>query len=79
LIDAFDLLGDSIVMGHGKDCGPRGEIVPAGKGIVPWKLVIDRFGRLATATEVPMIIHGVDEANVAGVVSFLRNQSGAAG
>jgi sugar phosphate isomerase/epimerase len=78
LNDAFDLLGDEIVMGHGKDCGPRGEIVPAGKGIVPWKLVLDRFEHLSNASDVPMIIHGVDEADVSEVVTYLRRQSGAA-
>jgi sugar phosphate isomerase/epimerase len=75
---AFELLGGDVVMGHGKDCGPRGEIVPAGRGIVPWKLVLERFEQLATDVEVPMIIHGVDEADVVEVVSYLRGESGVA-
>ena len=75
LEEAFDLLGRDVAIGHGKDCGPNGKIVPAGRGIIPWKLVLDRLKFPGFGRDIPLIIHGVEESDVAEVVAFLRSQS----
>lgn len=36
LDQAFDLLGDRIVLAHAKDLDEQGQFKPAGQGIVPW-------------------------------------------
>ncbi len=77
LNDAFEMLGGDVIIGHAKDCGPSGAVVPAGRGIVPWKFVFDRLEELSTGFGIPMIIHGVEESDVAAVSTYLRSQSGA--
>ena len=79
LTEAFALLGPDIAIGHGKDCGPSGDVVPAGKGIVPWKMVIDHLSALSGDEPIPLILHGIVEADVADVLSYLRRQTGAVG
>jgi len=78
LEEAFNLLGPDIAIGHGKDCGPLGEIVPAGEGIVPWRLVIDCLTALGGGADIPLIVHGIGEGDVARTLAFLRGQNGSA-
>lgn len=62
LAEAFDLLGDSIVLGHAKDLSSAGNFCPAGMGIVPW-----RFYRLlleGMGFKGDVILHSLAEENV---------------
>jgi len=41
LNEAFDLLGEDIVLAHGKDVDSHGEFCAVGTGVVPWLLFAD--------------------------------------
>lgn len=71
LDEAFALLGPDIVLAHAKDRdrhGVSGHVEP-GSGVVDF----GRYGSLLRrhAGNVPLIIHGLDESQVAGGVAFL--------
>lgn len=72
LDEAFELLGGDIVLAHAKDIGPDNTFQPAGSGILDY----DYYLRLlvATTVEVPLIIHGMSEAQVDATVGFLREK-----
>lgn len=70
---AFALLGDRIVSAHGKDRDAAGAVVPAGRGIVPWPRFLGGLESAGYAG--PLIIHGLEEAEVADAVAFLRSVS----
>lgn len=65
LREAFDLLGDDVVLAHAKDVRRDGAIVAAGRGELDYGLYL---GLLA---DVPLILHGLAEDEVAGVQRFL--------
>jgi sugar phosphate isomerase/epimerase len=67
LSDAFDLLGDSIVLAHAKDLSTAGEFCPAGTGVVPWKLYRSLLER--TGFEGDVIFHSLAEHDVALAIS----------
>ena len=69
--DAFALLGDRIVSAHGKDRDMGGAVVPAGRGIVPWPRFL--AGLQSAGYDGPLILHGLDETDVADAVRFLRD------
>ncbi len=62
LSEAFDLLGDRIVLAHAKDLSDSGKFVPAGTGIVPWK----RYRALLEGIgfDGDVIFHSLTEADV---------------
>lgn len=66
----FDLLGDEIVIAHGKDRTAEGRVVPAGQGIVPWARLLEMLGGIGFAG--PLVIHGVDEAGATEAIRFFR-------
>jgi sugar phosphate isomerase/epimerase len=74
LEEAFELLGDRLVMGHAKDVAADGSVVPAGHG----RLDYDRYVALLAAApgDVPLVLHGLEPAQVAGsrdhVVAAMR-------
>jgi sugar phosphate isomerase/epimerase len=72
--EAFDLLGDDIAVGHAKDLDHDGEAghKAAGKGLLDY----DQYLSLLSALErdVPLILHGLSEAEVDGCVAFLREK-----
>lgn len=68
--DAFALLGGRIVSAHGKDRDAAGAVVPAGRGIVPWPRYL--AGLHASTYNGPLILHGLDESDVADAVRFMR-------
>ena len=71
LREAFDLLGEEIVLAHAKDVRADGAIVPAGHGDLDYDLYL---GLLSEAGgDVPLILHGLAEDEVAGCVAFLRD------
>ena len=70
LEEAFALLGDDIVLAHAKDVTASGAFVAAGQGDVDWERYL---GLLATAGyDGPLIMHGLEEADVPGSAAFLR-------
>jgi sugar phosphate isomerase/epimerase len=69
LDEAVALLGDRIVLAHGKDRAADGTVRPAGQGIVPW----DRcFGLLrSVGYDGALIVHGLQESEIKGAVTHL--------
>jgi sugar phosphate isomerase/epimerase len=68
---AFDLLGPDIVLAHAKDVrAVDGTIhhVTAGTGVLDYP----HYLRLLRDTPVPLIVHGLAEAEVPGALAFLR-------
>ena len=74
LDEAFALLGADIVLAHAKDLDRDGEAgnQPAGHGLLDY----DRYVRLLDRCGYtgPLILHGLDEGQVAGCVAFLRTK-----
>lgn len=67
LAEAFDLLGDDLVLAHAKDVRPDGSIVAAGQGELDYPAYLEHLrGR-----GVPLILHGLEEADVPGSVAML--------
>jgi sugar phosphate isomerase/epimerase len=72
LDEAFDLLGDHVVLAHGKDLGADGSFCAAGQGIVPWGHCLDLFH--AVGYRGPIILHSLKEEEADRVVDFMRDQ-----
>lgn len=72
--DAFALLSDRIVSAHGKDRDANGAVVPPGRGVVPWLRFL--AGLETAGFPGPLILHGLEEADVPDSVAFLRGTSG---
>jgi sugar phosphate isomerase/epimerase len=72
LDEAFDLLGNDIVLAHAKDRGPDNTFRAAGEGVLDY----DHYLRLlkAAAFDGPLILHGLTEAQVDATVGFLRDR-----
>ncbi len=71
LDEAFELLGDYIVLAHAKDIGPDNTFLAAGSGILDYDYYLHHLR--AARVEVPLIIHGLSEAEVDATVRFLNN------
>src|SRR5213078_3166762 len=69
LDEAFDLLGEHIVIAHAKDRGADDAFKAAGEGILDY----DHYVCLlrATAFDGPLIIHGLSEGQVDSALQFL--------
>lgn len=74
LEEAFALCGQDVVIAHGKDKRPEAGEAPVaiGAGV----LDLDRYVRLLPQLNgnVPLIIHGVDESQVAQSVALVRSK-----
>jgi sugar phosphate isomerase/epimerase len=69
LSEAFDLVGDDIVLAHAKDVRADGSFAAAGRGDIDWAhylTLLDASGYTGA-----LIMHGLDEADVAGSTAFL--------
>jgi sugar phosphate isomerase/epimerase len=74
---AFDLLGDRLVLAHGKDLDSEGRFTPAGKGVVPWtrfRELLDDAGyngalvlHSLTVDDIPYAIETLGHAGFAGI------------
>jgi len=70
LREAFELLGDDVVLAHAKDVRRDGTVVAAGRGELDHGLYV---GLLAsTGRDAPLILHGLTEDAVPASVAFLR-------
>lgn len=76
LTEAFDLLGDDIVLAHAKDLDHDGDAghLAAGTGLLDYDLYLKLLGE--SGYEGPLILHGLTEAQVPGCVAFLQEKLG---
>jgi sugar phosphate isomerase/epimerase len=72
LYEAFDLLGEDIVIAHAKDVKTSGEVVAAGKGDLDYDLYLEHL--VEARYHGPLILHGLGEEEVEGSVAFLRER-----
>ena len=74
LREAFDLLAGDIALAHAKDLDRDGEAgnLAAGTGLLDYDLYLSLLGQLEEP--VPLILHGLDEDQVADSVAFLRSR-----
>ncbi len=72
LDEAFDLLGEYIVIAHAKDRGADDTFHAAGGGILDY----DHYVRLlrAAAFDGPFILHGLTEGQIDAALQFLRDK-----
>jgi sugar phosphate isomerase/epimerase len=74
LDEAFELLGPEIVLGHAKDLDRDGEAgqIPAGQGLLDYDHYLALFRKVDFRG--PLILHSLQEADVAGSVAMLREK-----
>jgi sugar phosphate isomerase/epimerase len=77
LREAFELLGDDLVLAHAKDIRHDGTVVPAGRGTLDYELYVELLQRAGYAG--PLILHGLEEADVPDAVAFVRARLTSAG
>jgi len=71
--EAFELLGQDIAFGHAKDLdrdGAAGHLA-AGKGLLDYHQYLSLISKVDF--DVPLILHGLSEAEVDGCVDFLKS------
>ena len=68
--EGLTLLGEHVVMAHAKDRRPDGSFCPAGRGVLDYEHYLRALR--ATGVDVPLVLHGLDEADVPDCLSFLR-------
>lgn len=67
--EAAELLGDRLAILHAKDRDAEGLVVPAGQGIIDFPLFIQHMHE--AGFQGPVITHGLEAADAAGVARFL--------
>ena len=72
LAEAFELLGDDIVLVHAKDVRDSGEVVAAGKGDLDYDLYLRHLSGAGYGG--PLVMHGMAEEQVEGSLAFLRRK-----
>jgi sugar phosphate isomerase/epimerase len=72
LVEAFELLGDDIVIIHAKDVRASGEVVAAGKGDLDYGLYLKHLSE--AGYDGPLVMHGLAEEEVEGSLAFLRGK-----
>ena len=74
LNEAFALLGEHIAFAHAKDLDRDGEAghLAAGKGLLDYDQYLSLLNDVDS--DVPIILHGLSEAEVDGCVAFLRGK-----
>ena len=66
---AFDLLGDHLVLAHAKDRFANGQVAPAGRGVVDWNHFLGCLA--AIGFNGALVAHGMSAAEAPAVASFL--------
>jgi len=72
LDEAFELLGEDIVIVHAKDVRASGEVVAAGKGDLDYGLYLKHLSEAGYGG--PLVMHGLAEEEVEGSLAFLRGK-----
>jgi sugar phosphate isomerase/epimerase len=67
--EAFELVGDRVVLAHAKERKADGTVVPAGQGIVDFPHFIAGLKRIGFNGA--MIAHGFEEKDALGVAKYL--------
>jgi sugar phosphate isomerase/epimerase len=70
LREAFEMLGDDLVLAHAKDLRTDGTFAAAGRGGLDYELYLALLGQ--AGNEIPLILHGLAEEEVTDSVAFLR-------
>jgi sugar phosphate isomerase/epimerase len=70
LREAFELLGDDVVLAHAEGVQRGGAIVAAGRGDLDYDVYVALLGR--SGLGVPLIMHGLAESEVPEGVAFLQ-------
>jgi sugar phosphate isomerase/epimerase len=73
LVEAFDLLGDDIVLAHAKDLDHDGDAghLPAGHGLLDYGLYLSLLSKSSYSG--PLILHGLRKDQVPSCVAFLQS------
>jgi sugar phosphate isomerase/epimerase len=74
LQEAFELLGEDIVIAHAKDVKNTGEVFAAGRGELDYNRYLENLR--GVGYEDPLILHGLEEPEVGGSVAFLLGKLG---
>ncbi|HGJ65276.1 TPA: sugar phosphate isomerase/epimerase [bacterium] len=76
LKQAFELLGEHIIIAHAKDLDHDGDAghLPAGKGLLDYDRYISLLKQYKP--DAPLILHGLNENEVGECVNFLRKKIG---
>jgi sugar phosphate isomerase/epimerase len=72
LAEAFECLGNDLVLAHAKDVRTSGVIVAAGRGDLDYDLYLEHL--LGAGYRGPLILHGLGEEEVEESVTFLRRK-----
>jgi sugar phosphate isomerase/epimerase len=72
LDDAFGLLGEHVVVAHGKDLSADGSFCAAGRGIVPWGHCLGLFR--SVGFDGPIILHSLAEGEAGQAIRFMRDR-----
>jgi sugar phosphate isomerase/epimerase len=74
LPEAFDLLGNDLILAHAKELGPDGHPgnLPLGCGLLDWDLYLKLLSRAKFAGA--LIMHGFEESDLPGSAAFLRDK-----
>lgn len=72
LDEAFDLLGEHMVIAHAKDRGADGTFKAAGEGMLDYDHYVSLLR--AAAFDGPLILHGLSEGQVDAALQFLRGK-----
>jgi len=71
LDEAFALLGEEMVIAHAKDRTPDGGFCAAGQGVLDYAHYLSL---LRAYPQVPLVLHGLSEGEVAGSLAALRGE-----
>ncbi len=69
--EAFDLLGEHIIIAHAKDRAADDSFAVAGRGILNYDHYVRGLQRLGF--DGPLVLHGLDEAEVPAALQFLHD------
>lgn len=72
LREAFELLGEEVVLAHAKDVTEDGTVVAAGRGRLDYRLYLELLS--ATGYDGALVLHGLPEAHVPAAAAFLEDQ-----
>jgi sugar phosphate isomerase/epimerase len=71
IIESAQRLSGTIVLAHAKELRFPEQELPAGGGVVPWRLVTEQLA--AIGYDGPLVIHGLREDDVPAAVNTLRS------
>ena len=72
LDEAFELLGEDLVLAHAKDVKKSGEVVAAGMGDLDYDLYLKHLSEAGYVG--PLVVHGLAEEQVESSLAFLRRK-----